>query len=375
MLLWVMLWAGCGGGDDVADELDDRVVSMPAPEMGYQVSTPPYVVEPFSEVQICSVVRLEPHADETLMWTNRLESLISDGSHHMNVLMGEFSVMDAFLGDGAAANVLGADVGQYPCDELAAMESAFPFFPSQRTNQEITFPKGVAAPLVAPALIIFDHHYVNTSDRAVQINAVLNIETMPPEEIEHVAGLVFDAIGEVSVPPGASRTHHRTCVMDRDVEVALVSTHNHEWGECATLHDYDGEQVADDPFYVNRLWESPPILHFEEGSFPIRAGEGVHYACHYRNDTDRELVDDGTADGEMCVFAAVVYPTSLTVEQVETTVETRDLVSLTTLLDETLGGCDDSVVTPGPWSDATRPIDDPDPCEGLEQTEGNVLDP
>ena len=348
------------------DGIVDLTVTLAAPARGYQVVTDPVVLEPFSEREICSIVRVEPHDDEVLIWTDRMETLVSPGTHHMNVFIGPFSFLDPFLGDGAAEQALGADIGQVDCSELSVMESAFPVFPSQRDNQEITFPEGVAAPMMVPSLYIFSHHYVNTSPDPIRINAALNIETVDRDEVEEVASLVFDAIGGFEVPAGESLVVERTCVMERPVAVALVSTHTHAWGECASLNTFDGDEVSPDPFYVNRTWETPPIVHFAPGTFALDAGEGIHYACHFENTEDRTLVVDGTAEGEMCVFAAVVYPATQSVEQVEETVANGDLAGLLALMDEALGPCDSVIQAPTPWTgDST--------CEDYEQSESNNL--
>ncbi len=324
------------------------------------------MVGAYSEEEICTVVRMEPQGDETLLWTDTLETLISANSHHMNVFIGQFSFLDPFLGEGASEDALGLPVGQYDCADLEIMETAFPVFPSQRDNQQITLPRGVAAPLLVPALYIFNHHYVNPTDTPVRINAALNVETLPADEIEQVASLVFNAIPEIEFAAGTRQVVSRTCVVDRDVSVALVSTHTHEWGECATLSTYTDESVASEPFFVNKWWETPPILHFAPETFELSAGEGIHYACHYDNDTDRTLLGDGTSQGEMCVFAAVMYPATHTVSEVEAVVTSGDLTGLMTLMDETLGDCPEHVEAVSPWISGST-------CDPFEQTESNTL--
>ncbi len=353
-------------GEDPEPALLDLTVSLEPPVAGYQIVTEPAVVEAYSEVEICSVVRMEPSGEETLLWTDTLETLVSQDTHHMNVFIGQFSFLDPFMGEGASEDALGVPVGQYDCADLSVMESAFPVFPSQRDSQQITLPEGVAAPLMVPALYVFSHHYVNPTDRPILINAALNIETVPADEVDHVASLVFDAINEIAVAPGSRDVVHRTCVMDRDVSVALVSTHTHEWGECAALSEYTEGEVQEDPFFVNKSWEVPPILHFPQETYEIAAGDGIHYACHFDNDTDYTLTVDGTSEGEMCVFAAVVYPAPQTVSDIEAVIESQDLSGLLTLLDETLGDCPEHAEVTSPWEGDTT-------CEPYDQTESNTL--
>ena len=374
--MWsLLLMMACNGKaveQQTADEESDTSISLPIPENGYQLVTPVHEVPAFSEEEICTVVRLEPNGDENLYWVNSMESLVTDGTHHMNVLIGEFSFLDAVMGDGSAEAALGVPEGQYPCSELSTMELAYTIFPSQRDSQRITMPDGVAAPMTAPLLVIFSHHYVNPTPNPIAINAILNIETIPREAVTQVAGLVFDDIPDLEVPAGTERVFSRNCVFERDVNVALVSTHNHEWGECATVNHYDGssDSIEMDPFFVNKQWEQPPILHFEPDTFAIKAGDGVTWSCHFRNDTDRTLVNDGTAEGEMCVFAAVTYPSPWSVPEVESMMEGGDLAGLITLMGDIMGPCDTNVEpTTPPWAP-----EDASGCEPYPQTESNVLD-
>ena len=85
--------------DDVSptNGIVDLTVDLAPPESGYQLVTEPSIVPAGSEVEICSVIRVEAKGDEKLFWVHELESLISEGSHHMNVLLGQFSFYDAFL--------------------------------------------------------------------------------------------------------------------------------------------------------------------------------------------------------------------------------------------------------------------------------------
>ncbi|MCO4774053.1 MAG: hypothetical protein KDA24_28730 [Deltaproteobacteria bacterium] len=379
-LLAVLAGPGC----DVPEEPEDTgpidlTVSLPPPTFGYQVSTEPTLVPPGSEAMVCSVVRVEPLGDELSVWVNRLESLSSDNSHHMNVLLGQFSFLDAFLGDGAFEAQLGVGLGTHDCGELNdLMSTSFPVFPSQRTSQQITMPEGVGIPMVAPLVLVLHHHYVNTQPRPVLINTALNVERMDPADVEQAASLIFDDIGSLDVPPGGQRVVHRTCGVDRDVELALVSTHTHEQTECTTLNRFSGEtgDVEPDPFFVNKSWETPPILHFEEDTFALSAGDGVHWACHITDSDGDGVVNDGTAAGEMCVFAAVAYPASIGKDEIIATMESQDLLAVYALLGEVMAPCATHPEAESPWPMTDEPNLGPpvDTCQSWDQTESNTLD-
>ena len=354
------------------EEVVDLTISLAPPTSGYQITTGPYVVPPGTEVDLCTVIRMEPRDGERFSWVNRMESLVSQGTHHMNIFIGQFSVLDGYLGDGAAEAALGLPAGQYPCDELSVMESAFPVFPSQRQNQQIVMPDGVAIPMPVPLVLIASHHYINATQEPVRINAVLNMESVPGTEVKDVAGLVFDT-APTEIPVGTRKVEKATCIFDRDVEMVLVSTHNHEWTECATLNHYDGkaQSISPAPFYVNKNWDQPPILNVDVGEYTMSAGSGVHFACHYNNYTDRLLVNDGTASGEMCVFAAVTYPMTVTVPEVESVLMNGELSELLDFMNQALGPCDQLVLDhSSPWPTGSF-TDTESTCKGLIQTESN----
>jgi len=375
MFLLMLFACGSGDSDSASDGTVDLTVSLAVPPSGYQVITDSFEVGAFEEMEICTVIRAEPHEEEVLGWFDRIEILSSEGSHHMNVMIGQFSFLDAFTGDGSSAAALGLEEGQYPCAEIDYMESLFPVFPSQRAYQEVTLPDGVAAPLLVPALLVFSHHYINPTEDTLLVNAAINFHTVAPETVIDVASIVFDSINDLEIPAGSQVVASRTCAMERDVNVALVSTHNHQWGDCATLNHYDSESVEETPFFVNRTWETPPLLHFSPGEFTLSAGQGVHYACHFRNRSEETVINDGTAEGEMCVFASVIYPAVFSVEEVEDIVEKRDLIGLTEFMGDAMGPCDTHIETESPWPIDSSPISEAeDTCEGFAQTESNTLE-
>ena len=65
-LITMLMAVGCGEAKTDAEpstESEDQPVSLPVPEQGYQMVTPSYEVPPFSEVEICTVTKLEPNGD------------------------------------------------------------------------------------------------------------------------------------------------------------------------------------------------------------------------------------------------------------------------------------------------------------------------
>ncbi len=369
---------GCVAEETSQPDVVDLTVSLAPPEFGYQVTTTPSIVPAGTEVEICSVVRVEPHGNEKLIWLNEMESLISDHSHHMNVGLGQFSFYDAFLGEDAFESQLGIGLGNYDCKELDdLMESALPVFPSQRTNQKITLPDRVGAPMLAPLVLVFSHHYINTTDDDLLINAALNIYTVDEDAIDDVAFLVFDSDSDLDIPGGSQKIEAQTCVMHRDLDIALVSTHTHEKTYCATLNDYysDTTEISEEPFFVNKNWETPPILHFKRGDFPLPASDGIHYACHYSNDEERDITFGPSARDEMCVFAAVAYPAPLSKQAITDIIEQNDINGVLSMAETMIAPCNERIPVASPWpmTEKAGTGSFADTCADFTQTESNTL--
>ncbi len=335
----------------------DLTVSLPPPAEGYQLQTEVIEVPPMSEVYKCNVVRLEPKDGEKLVWIHDLESLSSLHSHHMNVNFGIFSVGDAFVAPGYAEKLLGVEAGAHDCDVLGDLmeeQQVQTLYPSQKTHQKGSMPDGVGFPLPLPLVLIMEHHYINTSTRAVKINAVLNLGTMAESQVQHVASAFAGGISDVTLPPKSRRIESRTCAVQRDINMFAISSHSHARGACFSMNFYDGasQSIAPEPFFVNKDWESPPILFFERQdwtggkSYPLHVGDGIHWACHYVNGEDREVRTGPTADDEMCIFVAMGYPAKLSVAEVRAIMENPSLDSLSQLIDRI--PCE-TVDTASPW--------------------------
>jgi hypothetical protein len=378
----------------------DFLVHLDPPAVGYQVKSVPVMIEPMSEYYNCSVVRIEPHADEHMAWITSLESLSSKHSHHMNVNVGLFSPGD-FILPGMAEGLLGAKLGAHECKSLGNLmedQNMQTLYPSQREHQKGDLPKGVGFALPLPMVVIMEHHYINHYAKPVSINAVLNIGTMPESEVKEVATAFAGGITNVSLAPNSRKIEAKTCAVQRDVKMFAISSHSHERAGCFSMNLLNGEKRDSDPanaidptpFFINKDWESPPIMFLDKqgwtGHQPLamKKGDGIHWACHYTNPTTREVRTGPTSADEMCIFVAMGYPSALSVEDVKSIIQSKDLNELPKLMDvvpcHTVHELESPWVDAGiayslsddkPLSPAWRPShqgEDHDACPGYEPT-------
>lgn len=361
----------------------DLTVKLAPPAFGYQFTSQPRLVAPRSETYTCDIVRIEPKDGEKLVWINELESRSSQHTHHMNVLAGIFSVADAILGPGKSEAMLGHKLGQYDCKDLGDLMSAGlqTVYPSQKEHQKGRFPDGVAVPLVVPLVMIMQHHYINLTDKPVLVNAALNLHRVEEDRVRAIATGFFGS-SRVELAPLIRRIVTKTCQLPRAIDLFAISSHSHERGQCFSIHKYDGQTKSVDPkpFFVNKDWESPPIMFFEQQAWTgyapmsLRSGDGIHWACHYQNPTTRVVTNGEKASDEMCIFVAIGYPSDLTVGAVKRMVAQPSLDAVKEL-EKALLPCSTVPVTmaTSPWADADRdlPLDvnnPPNECVGFDAT-------
>ena len=355
---------------DVPPGVIDLRVKLPVPEFGYQITSAGRIVKAGSEALICDVVRFEPQDGEKLFWMNKAESRTSDYSHHMNVHAGFFSVMDAFLSTGSGERYLGKPVGTYDCAELGDLmqeQNAFPVYPSQLTYQSVAFPPGIAIPGIAPLVMVMEHHYINTTDDDVFVNAVVNFHRMPEEDVEHILTGFAGVHDKIELPPNSGKIEAWTCAVERDINMVAISSHAHERSDCFTLNEYHAEtsSIVADPFYANRDWHAPPIMKFEPGEWTLRAGDGIHWGCHYNNREDRLVTDGPGADDEMCIFVGVGYPNRMTVADIKAMITDPASVDTETLIGDAMVACT-PVTAPSPYPHVGEILEKVDTCQTLD---------
>lgn len=355
----------------------DLRVNLAVPDNGYQVKSMAHVVAPGEESEKCDVVRIDPKNGESMVWLNGFESNTSLHSHHMNVLVGQFSYGEFVFGPGKSEALLGKKLGQYDCDELGdvmATQGAQTIYPSQRSSQAATFPPGIGLPLPLPLVVIMAHHFINTTDKPVLVNAAFNLRRAESDSIQAGVSL-FWGEKQVEVPGSSRKLVAHTCAVQRDVNLMAVSSHTHARAHCFTSNLYRGEtkSIEPKPFFVNDDWESPPILFFDQEkwtgnkSIPMKAGDGFHFACLYENKDNHVVKTGPKATDEMCIFVGLGYPATTPVDKIKEVFAHPTLDGLVKLQSAMNEQC-------VPVTDATSPWPNSDEAVGLADTESACHD-
>lgn len=295
--------AGDGGpGGDVPHPNDSgpqrEDLPPPDPSAGFQMGIDTQAA-PGQEIWKCLVADLPGSG---LAAVNRVESIQTQGVHHMDVM---------------ALGLLNLPIepGLYDCDGLyrtysAMMEEGIFLFATQNESESLQLPDGVAAVIPGNLRVMIEMHYVNPTPYEVDVWSRINAYTMPVEDVQdQIWGSAVRDV-EIAVPPQTEdHVEWTRCVMNRDIDLLLVSTHTHELAKQADIYLFDGTRRGE-RIYQNLDWHAPPLLQFER---PLRipAGTGFEFQCHYRNPRDEEVNWGFAAEDEMCQIAIVHTPFDL----------------------------------------------------------------
>ena len=292
---------GPGGGgvpnpNDSGPTRDD--LPAPDPGTGFQMGIDT-LAPPGEEIWKCFVADLPGSG---LVAVNEVASVQTQGVHHMDVMA--LGLLN-----------LPIDPGMYDCDALyqqypVMMEEGIFLFASQNETESLRLPPNVAAVVPGDLRVMIEMHYVNPTPYDVDVWSRINAYTMPLDEVEdQIWGSAVRDV-EIAVPAGTEDWVEWTrCVMNRDIDLILTSTHTHELAVQADIYAFDGERRGE-LLYRNLDWHAPPLLQFPE-PLHVPAGTGFEFQCHYRNRKDHVVEWGFTADDEMCQIAIVHTPFDL----------------------------------------------------------------
>lgn len=266
----------------------------PAPAEGFQLAMDT-IAPARTEIWKCAVY---PLGLDTLAPVNRVYYQQNEGMHHMTLSTTTL-----------AGKVL--QNGMYDCEDLTdLMQDATMFFGSQGdAEQELRLPEGVAATLPGDLQVIHEVHYVNTTDKDVEVFSRVNAYVMPQEDVQKGVwgGQVRDE--NINIPANAeAHTEWTRCIMNEDIEVLFLASHTHQLGIEFTVAPFDGQSTGD-IFYRNDDWHSPLITQYSPPML-VKAGEGFEYSCTWRNPHDRDINYGLNSEDEMCNLALVHTPFS-----------------------------------------------------------------
>jgi Copper type II ascorbate-dependent monooxygenase, C-terminal domain len=189
-----------------------------------------------------------------------------------------------------------------------------PIVITQKHDDEISLPDGVAYTLDAHQMIKLEMHYINATDSDQMGQATVDLFAADPATIHDEAGLMFAGSLDIDILPNQQFTLHQFLTLPAAFNLSsshiwAMTGHEHKLGTGVTINvapSRDGpmtSEYAPNPF----LWAEPVTTTYDP-DFSIPQSGGFDFTCTYTNTTNAEVKFGESANDEMCFFWVYYWP-------------------------------------------------------------------
>ena len=201
----------------------------------------------------------------------------------------------------------------YPCNPFTDTFNDPPLIITQRSDDRLTLPEGVAYTIEANQMVRLELHYINPAVAPQIAEATSTFVPMPSEDVENEADIMFLGDTNISIPPMDEATLGPTFLelppQFDGVNYFAITGHEHQWGtnvyvEVAESAGVPGTPVYDLPIFH---WDEPETVTYDP-PFSVPDGGGFKVTCEWSN-LSNDYVFFGTGvDDEMCFIWAYYFP-------------------------------------------------------------------
>jgi len=201
----------------------------------------------------------------------------------------------------------------YSCTPFTDTFNDPPLIITQRADDRLTLPEGVAYTIEPNQMLRLELHYVNVNTTPQLAEATSTFVTMPSEEVENEADIMFLGDTAISIPAMSEATLGPSFLRVPDrfdgVSYFAITGHEHQWGtdvyvEVTESEGMAGTPVYDLPFF---LWDEPETITYDP-PFTIPTGGGFNLTCEWNNLSNRSVSFGTSVDDEMCFIWAYYFP-------------------------------------------------------------------
>lgn len=248
----------------------------------YTITLDPFVVAPGEERYACQDFANPFGGDAAAI--RQFTSQLTPGSHHLLLFY------KAGAADGPLADCSGTEFAPGP-------------YGSQRPDDSITYPDGVAAVVAPGDGFRVQVHYLNATESPLPVAVTLQLHRIDDAAVHDRAAVLFFSNGAIDVPPGATgAVVQKSCTLPFAVNLLQATGHMHQHGRAFTATS-GGVTLFSSTAYsdVAPALFDPPL--------PLAAGSVITFACTYDNDGATPLrFGDSARTDEMCIFSAQFFP-------------------------------------------------------------------
>jgi len=195
-----------------------------------------------------------------------------------------------------------------------------PIVITQKKDDELTLPSGVAYTLAPHQMIKIEMHYINSSDTDQMATATVNFFAADPSTITDEAAILFNGSPDIGsdpkagIPAGSQFTLHQFFTVPSYLDLSqshifAITGHEHQFGtnvEVNVAPSKNGPMTSvykPNPF----VWSEPETTN-QDPPFAVPTGGGFDFTCSWDNTSTQSVKFGESATDEMCFFWAYYYP-------------------------------------------------------------------
>ncbi len=293
--------SGSGGGGGASASSGTGIGSTGSNNtMGesFSVTFDPVQVKPGEEHTQCVIKRV---GNKTPLHIGTISNTLSTASHHLIVYKTNDTVEQPMP---AACK---------PFSDLLHPEKGSPLMITQKHQDSLPLPKGIAFAFAADQMVRLEMHYINTTGATVTASATSTFVSMPESDVQSEADFLFVGNPDINIPAHGKQTLGPTYLpvpsQVGDAHFFGVTGHTHQYGTKVWVASTTEKTGPDTPVYdvPNWLWSEPATVYYDP-AFTIPAGGGFHFTCEWSNTSNAPVKFGESANAEMCFFWTYYYP-------------------------------------------------------------------
>lgn len=268
------------------------------PTQQYAVEFPALTVDPGVEKTQCVVLNLH---NPSAIHVGQIHNTLSEASHHMIV----YRVNDTV-----------EQPTPFDCEPFVDTldpNKGSPLMITQKKDELLNLPSGVAYTLQPNQMVRLEMHYINATQAPLQLGGSSTMITSHTFHDE--ANFLFIGDPDIDIAPQSTFTLGPTFFkLDQDTfggaHFFAFTGHEHHFGTnvtvqtAATADDNSGQMVYDVP---NWLWSEPETV-VQDPPVQIPDNGGFKFTCDWNNTSNAIVKFGESANNEMCFFWAYYYP-------------------------------------------------------------------
>jgi len=266
------------------------------PEGSYTVTWGPKQIEAGIDDAQCVTVRL---GNPERLQVGSIHNQLGGVSHHLIV----YKVSDEE-----------ERTEPYDCDPFSDTldpTAGMPLMITQKKEDTLLLPEGVAFTLEPNQMLRLEMHYVNPGVESENMVATSTMIPIADGAFEHEAGFLFAGSVDVNVSRN-SEVELGPVAIQMPEEFAGknffgFTGHVHRWGTDVTVDMNDDGELTSAYGVDNFSWSEPPT-QYHEPPLVLPPGATLDVTCKWNNTGDEDATFGEEANDEMCFFWAYYYP-------------------------------------------------------------------